>query len=94
AAEAKEAEITDVPACLRAMAERGVDTLLIASVNDPGVDYVDAHFARGMRALDEVSNFRREDLKGTDHTFTSVWSQDFVMETITDHLTRRHLGPS
>lgn len=93
-AAAKDAEITDVPACLRTMAERGVDTLLIASENDPGVDYVDAHFKKGMRALEAVANFRREDLKGTDHTFTSVWSQDFVTETITDHLTRRHLGRS
>src|SRR5262249_32227313 len=76
----------NVPECLRAMAERGVDTLLLATVPDPGVDYVDAHFGTAMRSLACVDNFRRVDIQGTDHTFTSIWSQGYVTDTIADHL--------
>jgi hypothetical protein len=82
-------EHADVPACLRVMAERGVDTFLLVTVHDPGVDYVDVHF--GKRELTEVANYRREDLEGTDHTFTSVWAQQHVRTTIREHLAKRHL---
>ncbi|HSD86117.1 MAG TPA: alpha/beta fold hydrolase, partial [Kofleriaceae bacterium] len=34
----------DVPAYLRMMAERGIDTFLVVTEHDPGVDYVDVHF--------------------------------------------------
>jgi alpha-beta hydrolase superfamily lysophospholipase len=80
----------DVPAYLRAMAERGVDTFLVVTTNDPGVDYVDVHFGKRMKEL-AVANYRREDLAGTDHTFTSVWSRQHVRTTIREHLASRHL---
>ncbi len=82
----------DVPACLRLMAERGVDTFLVTTVHDPGVDFVDVHFGKRMQELASVANFRREDLQGTDHTFTSIWSQHHVRTTIRDHLAKRHLA--
>jgi pimeloyl-ACP methyl ester carboxylesterase len=82
---------TNVPVYLRSMAERGVDTFLLATVNDPGVDYVDVHFGDRMKDLASVANYRREDLAGTDHTFTSVWSQQHVRTTIRQHLASRHL---
>jgi hypothetical protein len=85
----------DVPGYLRVMAERGVDTFLLVAENDPGVDYVDTCAGERMRELASVSNYRREDLHGTDHTFTSVWSQQHVRTTVREHLARRHLltGP-
>lgn len=83
--------INDVPSCLRTMADGGVDTLLVASEHDPGVEYVDRHFGRGMRALAGVTNFRRADFPGTDHTFTSLFAQEQVAAAISDHLTRRYL---
>jgi hypothetical protein len=86
-----EAVIEDVPSALRTMAERGVDTFLVVTIHDPGVDFIDTHYGDGMRELAQVKNFRREDLAGTDHTFTSVWSQGHVKQTVKDHLTRRHL---
>ena len=73
----------DVPACLRLMAERGVDTFIVASAKDPGVDYVDAQFGAEMKALETVHGFRREDFLGTDHTFTSLYAQERVSQTIT-----------
>jgi hypothetical protein len=81
----------DVPKCLRIMAERGVDTYLVVTEHDPGVDYVDANYGRQMRALASVPGFHRTDVKGTDHTFTARWAQDYVSTVITDHLKQRYL---
>ena len=78
--------IDDVPARLRELADRGVDTLLVKSDHDPGVEFVDRHFARQMRALDGLPRFRRADLAGTDHTFTSLFAQELLAAALTDHL--------
>jgi pimeloyl-ACP methyl ester carboxylesterase len=83
---------TDVPYCLRTMAGRGVDTYLFVSEHDPGVDYVDANYGPAMSALASIPNFRRTDVKGTDHTFTARWAQDQVGAMITEHLTQRFLA--
>ena len=64
--------------------------LLAAAHTVPGVDYVDVHFGKRMKEL-AVENYRREDLVGTDHTFTSVWSRQHVRTTIRDHIPSRHL---
>jgi alpha-beta hydrolase superfamily lysophospholipase len=87
----RDTEHADVPECLQLMAKRGVDTFLLVAVHDPGVDYVDVHFGKRMQALASVANYRREDLQGTDHTFTSVWAQQHVRATVKEHLARRHL---
>jgi len=78
--------IDDVPARLRELAERGVDTFLVKSEHDPGVEFVDRHFGRQMRALDGLPRFRRADLAGTDHTFTSLFAQELVAAALSDHL--------
>jgi hypothetical protein len=70
------------------MALRGVDTLLMACEHDPGIDYVDEHYGEEMRALASVPGYRREDVKGADHHFTSLWAQDYVVGTIVEHLKR------
>ena len=82
--------MNNVPECLRMMAERGVDTFLVASEKDPGVDYVDVHFGKAMDALKDVRGFRRQDFLGTDHTFTSIHAQRQVTDVITEHFTARH----
>ena len=83
---------TDVPYCLRSMAERGVDTYLFVTDHDPGVDYVDANYGPAMSALSSIPNFRRTNVKGTDHTFTARWAQEQVSAMITEHLTQRFLA--
>ncbi len=86
------AQQNDVPACLRMMAERGVDTLIVVSEKDPGIDYVDEQFGARMQALRSVPGYRREDFRGTDHTFTSLYSQEQVSQLLTDHFVARHPG--
>lgn len=80
------ASVEDVPRTLRTMAERGVDTFLLVSRNDPGVAYVDAHAAEAMRALADVRGFRRIDVASTDHAFTPVDAQGRVSDALTEHL--------
>jgi dienelactone hydrolase len=80
-----------VPARLRALCERGVDVTLIVAPHDPGIDYVDANFAAGMRALGTLDHFHRTTITGTDHTFTALWAQRRVAELVTEHLVARHL---
>jgi dienelactone hydrolase len=81
----------DVPKCLRLMAERGVDTCLVVTEHDPGVDYVDSNYGREMRALASLTGFHRTDVRGTDHTFTARWAQEYLSTTITEYLRRRFL---
>jgi dienelactone hydrolase len=81
--------VEDVPRALRAMADRGVETLLVVSRNDPGVAYVDAHAADAMRALEGVARFRRVEIEGADHSFTPVAAQRMVIDVLTDHLMTR-----
>jgi alpha-beta hydrolase superfamily lysophospholipase len=82
--------VDEVPRRLGGMAERGVDTLLLVSRNDPGVAYVDKHAAKEMGALEGVTGFRRVDLDGADHALTPAGIQDVVSDLLTEHLTSRH----
>ena len=88
----QEGDAPDAPTRIRSMVERGVDTLLVVTEHDPGVDYVDAHCGDAMRALRTLKGFRRVDVPGTDHTFTSLWSQEHVSDIVTAHLLRTQIG--
>src|SRR2546425_618093 len=79
-----------VPRTLRRMADRGVDTLLVVSRNDPGVAYVDAHAGDAMRELASVSGFRRVDFGSADHTFTPIAAQERLNDVVMEHLLARY----
>ena len=83
-------EALRVPAGLRQISERGVDALLVVSDRDPGIDYVDRHAAAAMREAEALPGFRRVDVRGTDHTFTTVRSQRRVTDLVTDEYLVRH----
>lgn len=86
--------VSEVPRHLREMAEKGLDALLVVSVADPGVAYVDLHAGKEMHALGEVAGFQRVDIAGADHTFTPVTTQQRVSELLTRHLLERYPGDS
>lgn len=78
--------VDEVPRCLHGMAERGVDTFLVVSRNDPGVAYLDAHAPAEMRSLEGVPGFRRVDVEGADHSFTPTSLQYAVSDLLTGRL--------
>jgi alpha/beta superfamily hydrolase len=80
--------VDEVPRSLRSMADRGVDTLLVVSKNDPGVAYVDAHASEGMRLLAGVRGFERVGIDGSDHSFTPFAVQGRLSDLLTAHLGR------
>jgi alpha-beta hydrolase superfamily lysophospholipase len=82
-----------VPAGLRQISQRGIDALLVVSERDPGIDYVDRHAASAMREAESLPRFRRVDVRGTDHTFTTVASQRRVADLVTDEYLVRHREP-
>jgi dienelactone hydrolase len=90
AAKGTKPEARDVIADLRSMASRGADTLLLCSEDDPGLVYLMKYFGKGLGELSGVRGFRREVVKGTDHTFTPVWSQDLLSDMLTQHLLKQH----
>jgi hypothetical protein len=84
------AEVVPVPESLKSMVDRGVDTLLVVSEEDPGVHYVDVHWGDAMRALRDLPFFHREDIAGTDHNFTTLWAQERVSDVVAAHLRQRY----
>jgi alpha-beta hydrolase superfamily lysophospholipase len=82
--------VDQVPHMLRGMVDRGVDTFLVVSRNDPGVAYVDSHAAGDMRSLSSVTSFRRVDFDGADHTFTPVAAQERLSDILTEHLVAKY----
>jgi alpha-beta hydrolase superfamily lysophospholipase len=83
-------EAARVPAGFAEISRRGVDALLVVSEPDPGIDFVDRHAAAAMRAAEQAPRFRRVNVPGTDHTFTTVASQRLVSDVVTNELIVRH----
>ena len=87
---AKTPEAKDVIRDLRSMASRGTDTLLLCSEDDPGLLYLLKYFGRELDGLDGLPGYRKEVVKGIDHTFTPLWSQDLLSDMLTEHLLQKH----
>ena len=89
---ASRTESLQVTAGLQQISEQGLDALLIVSQPDPGIDFVDRHAPEAMRNAERLPGFRRVDVPGTDHTFTTLASQRHVELTTSQYLLR-HRSP-
>ena len=83
-------EARDVIRDLRQMAARGTDTFLLCSEDDPGLLYLLKYFGPELATLDGIANYRKDIVRGTDHTFTPLWSQDVLSDMLTEHLLKTH----
>jgi alpha-beta hydrolase superfamily lysophospholipase len=88
AAAASRTESLRVTAGFQQISEQGLDALLIVSQPDPGIDFVDRHAPEAMRDAERLPGFRRVDIPGTDHTFTTMASQRQVELTTSEYLLR------
>jgi len=79
----------DVGADLGSIADRGIDTLIVFSSGDPGIDYLDRHAGSELDRLRRRPNFHLAFIDGADHTFTALGAQTRLYEVVTEHLLRR-----
>jgi alpha-beta hydrolase superfamily lysophospholipase len=82
----------DLGADLRTLVKAGIEVFMVFSANDPGLDYIDLHARKQVRRLSAQPSFRIETIEGPDHTFTPLWSQRRLIDTLTAHFQQRHQG--
>lgn len=78
---------------MKQLGERGTDTLMIMSVQDDGLDYVEFHLGRRGRRLRRDPHFRMVMVEDADHTFSTVASQHVVIDAVREHLDKLHQVP-
>jgi pimeloyl-ACP methyl ester carboxylesterase len=78
---------TDIERAFHAISKRGVDSLLVFSFMDGGLDMIEKHLGRGVRKMRSYKNFRFEIVEGADHTFTPIESQSALHKLLTRHVT-------
>lgn len=71
-------EVDDVAAQFKDILKRGTETLLVFGANDGGLDQMETHLGPDAKKLEKFVNFKLEIVEGSDHTFTPLWSQDWL----------------
>ncbi len=71
---------------MKMLGARGVDTLMIMSAQDDGLDYVEFHLGSRGNQLRDDPNFRFVIVEDSDHTFSPLASQRYVIDTVIEHL--------
>jgi hypothetical protein len=69
------------------MSDRGVESLLIFSFDDGGLDMIEKHLGSEARKMRGRENFRLAIVEHADHTFTPVGSQLTVRALIVQDMT-------
>lgn len=77
-----------VLAKFRHLTRRGVETLLVMSEQDDGLDYMQFHLGRNASRLRGQRHFRMVLVPNADHTFSTVASQQALLGVLRDHLHR------
>jgi hypothetical protein len=80
---------TEIEQAFRAMSRRGVDSLLVFSFSDGGIDMIERHLGRDVRKMRGDKNFRFEIVEGADHTFTPIDSQVTLHQLLRRHIVSR-----
>jgi pimeloyl-ACP methyl ester carboxylesterase len=78
---------TEVARAFRTMSDRGVESLLIFSFDDGGLDMIEKHLGSEARKMRGRENFRLAIVEHADHTFTPVGSQLTVRALIVRDMT-------
>ena len=71
------------------MSERGVESLMVLSFEDSGVDMVAEYLGTDARRMRGRKNFSLQIVEGADHTFTTLASQNKLRELLTDYVSTR-----
>jgi alpha-beta hydrolase superfamily lysophospholipase len=79
-----------VLAKFRHLSRRGVETLLVMSEQDDGLDYMQFHLGLDASRMRGHKGFRMVLVPQADHTFSTVASQRALLAVVRDHLNRLH----
>jgi alpha-beta hydrolase superfamily lysophospholipase len=69
---------------LRSVVDRGARVLHVYSEGDEGLDYLQAVFGHRLAAWRAEGLLEMEVIRGADHTFTLLWSQERLLEVVRD----------
>jgi pimeloyl-ACP methyl ester carboxylesterase len=83
--------LSDIAQAFKALAARGTAMFMIFGAEDGGIDIMEEHLGPGGQLMRGSDHFRLEIVNGADHTFTPLWSQDYLGDLIADHLGPRFL---
>jgi alpha-beta hydrolase superfamily lysophospholipase len=72
-----------------AICNRGVESLLVFSTIDGGLDMLTSHLGKGGHKMRHYPTFAVEIVDGVDHVFTQVASQRLLREILTKYMTSR-----
>ena len=75
---------------MKHLGARGASTLMVMSVQDDGLDYVEFHLGRRGSRLRRDPHFRMVMVEDADHTFSTAASQRVVIDTVREHLDQLH----
>jgi pimeloyl-ACP methyl ester carboxylesterase len=81
-------DASDVARGFYLLSDRGVDTLLVYSAQDGGMDELDTHLGPGGRKLAGRENVKIEIFEGADHTFTARWARERFARSLEEYLAR------
>ena len=84
----------DVAHSFEGLLKGGVQTYLVYSEEDEGVDHLQAHVGTRLKRLQKHKRFQLDLIKGADHTFSQIWAQGHLRDLIADHVARHFSEPS
>ena len=79
----------EVEQAFRALCKRGVESLMVLSVEDGGVDMIAEYLGTDARRMRPYRNFKFQVLEGADHTFMTGASQAMLRELLTNFVSTR-----
>ena len=80
---------TEIERAFLQMSERGVESLVVFSFNDGGLDMIQTHLGRNAHRMAGRKNFHFAIVKGADHTFTPIGSQQVLYDIVARFVTER-----
>jgi len=78
----------DVASDLAQIASRNLETIIVFSHGDPGVDYLNRNAGSALLRLRKRPNFHVDMIDGADHTFTATDAQQRLFGLIDRHFDR------
>jgi alpha-beta hydrolase superfamily lysophospholipase len=74
----------------RAIGDRGTQTFMVFSGDDPGLGYVEDRLGPRLASLRRARGVHLDIIEGPDHTFTPLWSQHQLASILTRRLESLH----